>query len=52
VKSWKVYLLKPANVSDLDRWPEYHQWLLMKLERLRTIFGPRIKSLSLPAGSS
>jgi hypothetical protein len=52
VKSWKAYVVKRANAADVDRWPEYHQWLLARLERLRAAFGPRLKTLPLPAAAS
>jgi hypothetical protein len=52
VKSWKIYAQKPVNVADVERWPEHHTWLLTRLERLRTVFGPRAKMLGLPAAGS
>jgi hypothetical protein len=48
VKSWKASISRFVNVTDTDRWPEYHLWLLARLERLRAVFGPRVKSLVLP----
>jgi hypothetical protein len=48
VKSWKAYVLKPTDVSDVERWPECHHWLLTKLERLRDVFAPRVKMLGPP----
>jgi hypothetical protein len=35
--------------ANVDRWPESNQWLLTKLERFHAVFGPRVKSLSLPS---
>jgi hypothetical protein len=52
VKSWKAYVTKPTNVADLDRWPDCHEWLLAKLERLRAVFGPRVKALALPVANA
>jgi hypothetical protein len=51
VKSWKAYVLKPVNVADTEHWPAHHQWLLTRLERLRAVFGPRAKMLSLPVAA-
>jgi hypothetical protein len=41
----RIYLRKPANINDRGQWPDYHAWLLQKLEALHKIFGQRVRQL-------
>ena len=41
----RIYIRKGVNLHDRQNWPEYHTWILEELERLKTVFGPRIKGL-------
>lgn len=44
-KTCRIYLRKPADIRDTKKWPEYHEWLLSKLEALYKAFAPRVKNL-------
>ena len=46
----RIHLRKPSDVFDREQWPDYHRWLLEKLEALHDVFSPRIKQLSLTNG--
>jgi len=41
-----VYNLENADPLDQQRWPEYRQWMKTHLERLNTVFRPRVRSLN------
>lgn len=43
--------LEGADFRDREDWPRQHQWLLMELEKLYKVFGPRLRNLP-PLGSS
>jgi hypothetical protein len=47
-KSCKMYISQPVNAMEMDAWQQYQEWLLGKLERLRAVFSPRVRSLILP----
>jgi hypothetical protein len=42
-----ISLLREADLTDRDRWPEYLDWLIDKVRRYREVFGPRVKRLDL-----
>lgn len=44
----RIFLRKPAVLTDRGKWPEYHAWLLEKLELLHRIFSPLVKQLDVP----
>lgn len=44
-KSAKIYVRRPADLSDEEAWPEFHQWLLDKLEDLNRVFRNRVRTL-------
>ena len=46
-RSCRIYLRSTVDLSDRQRWPEYHEWLRTKLEALRRVFGPRVKTLKM-----
>jgi hypothetical protein len=33
-----------------EQYPELHAWMLSKMDRFRSVFGPRVKALSLSPG--
>jgi hypothetical protein len=41
----RIYVRRPALLTDRDHWPEYHAWLLQKLEALHKTFAQRVKQL-------
>lgn len=41
----RVYLRKDADLDDRARWPEYHAWLVEKLDAFHRVFQPIIKSM-------
>jgi hypothetical protein len=41
----RIYLRKPATLTDRSRWPEYHAWLLAKLGVLHKAFAQRVRLL-------
>jgi hypothetical protein len=43
----RIFLTAPADLSQPEKWPEYFQWLQLKLEQLRKIFRNRIRKLNL-----
>jgi hypothetical protein len=36
-----------ASITDEKQYEELHSWMLAKMDRFRTVFAARIKSLSL-----
>lgn len=42
----RVTVVRDAVLSDEDRWPEYHEWLLERGAELHDAFGDRVRSLS------
>ncbi|HEY3283119.1 MAG TPA: DUF4268 domain-containing protein [Armatimonadota bacterium] len=40
-----VLRLPQTDPSDQEQWPVQHQWLRQSLERLRQVFGPRVRGL-------
>ncbi|MEZ4601354.1 MAG: DUF4268 domain-containing protein [Syntrophotaleaceae bacterium] len=48
-KSCRVYIRKDANLQDRAKWDDQHQWLKSNLEKLNSVFRPRIRNLVLPA---
>lgn len=40
-----ILALPNANIKDTKLWPEQHKWLADHLERLNTVFRPRIQAL-------
>jgi len=43
--SAKVYVRRDADLKDRTKWPEYFDWQIGKLDKLYTVFSPRIKNL-------
>jgi Domain of unknown function (DUF4268) len=41
----RIYLRKPAVLTDRNQWSEYHTWLLKKLEILHKTFAQRVRQL-------
>lgn len=41
----RIYLRKKAVLTDRSQWPDYHAWLLQKLEALHKTFAPRVRQL-------
>ncbi|QDU39201.1 hypothetical protein Mal4_35380 [Maioricimonas rarisocia] len=50
-RTCRIYQRLTVDLHDRDRWPEYHEWLRTKLERLRKVFRPRVMQLSTSAPS-
>jgi hypothetical protein len=47
VKARRIFLRRAADLEDRSAWPEYCEWLTVKLDRLHEVFQPRVKSLDL-----
>ena len=45
LKNCRIYLRRTVNLKNTKEWPEYHLWLLGKLEKLNKVFSPRVKDL-------
>ena len=45
-----IRLLRKADLSRRDRWPEYVAWMVDGIKRFRETFGPRVKRLELSRG--
>ncbi len=45
----RIQLRRPANIRDKSDWATQHLWLREKLEKLKTVFAPRVKALKVPA---
>jgi hypothetical protein len=41
----RIYDRRPALLTGRGRWPDYHAWLLEKLEMLHKAFAQRVKQL-------
>lgn len=41
-----LYHLENVDPFDQQRWPEYRQWMKERLERLNTVFRPRVRALN------
>jgi hypothetical protein len=41
----RIYVRRPAELEDRKKWPEYHEWLLKKLETFHKVFAGRIREL-------
>jgi hypothetical protein len=47
-KASRIVLYKTGvDPSNEAQYPELHAWMLSKMERFRSVFGPRVKALSL-----
>ena len=44
-KTWRAYLRKTADVQDRSSWPNQHEWLRSRLDRLSEVFGTMVKGL-------
>jgi hypothetical protein len=44
-KMCRIYLRKSVDLRDREQWPNHHHWLFEKLEKLYTVFRPRIRDL-------
>lgn len=44
----KIILRRSADIRRREAWPEYHEWLRLKLEALHRAFVPRIARLTVP----
>ena len=45
----RILLHRLADLEDRSAWPEYHRWLLAKLDKLDEVFRPRVQSLDVEA---
>ena len=52
VQRCRAFVRREADLSARDRWPEYHAWLLQRLDRMHELFQPRIMQLDVEALSS
>jgi hypothetical protein len=41
----RIYLRRSATLTDRSQWPEYHVWLLGKLETLHKTFAQRVRQI-------
>jgi len=44
-RSCRIYVRTTVDLNDRQRWPEYHEWLKLKLDALRKVFAKRVKTL-------
>ena len=44
-KTWRAYLRKTADIQDRSSWPNQHEWLRSRLDRLSEVFGRMVKGL-------
>jgi hypothetical protein len=44
----KLYVRRSADLESRKDWPEYHTWLLAKLEVFHRTFAPRVQTLDVP----
>ncbi|EAQ78797.1 DUF4268 domain-containing protein [Blastopirellula marina] len=44
-RTCRAYLTATADLHDHAKWPEYHEWLRVKLNRMFKIFAPKVKLL-------
>ena len=45
VRQKRIHFRKSIDFEDESKWPEYHEWLRIHLDRLYSVFSPRLKSL-------
>ena len=50
-KSCRISLRKVVEVTNRDRWPEYHEWMKDKMELMREVLGPIVKKLDTSVGA-
>ncbi len=43
---YRIYVSRPADVADRDLWPEFYEWLLVKLDLFEKVFRPIVKDLT------
>ena len=44
-KTWRAYLRRTADIQDRSSWPDQHEWLRSRLDRLSEVFGPMVGGL-------
>ena len=44
-KTWRAYLRETADIQDRSSWPDQHEWLRSRLDRLSEVFGPMVRGL-------
>ena len=42
-QSSRLYVRKPVDLESRDHWPDYHRWLVQKLDRLHEVFSPKVR---------
>jgi hypothetical protein len=47
VQACRVYVRRPAEVLDRERWPDYREWLKSRLEAFDSVFRPILGDLDL-----
>ncbi|MCC7137657.1 MAG: DUF4268 domain-containing protein [Planctomycetes bacterium] len=50
VAAKRVFVARPARLAAEGEWPEQHEWLRQRLERLHDVFAKRVKALASPVG--
>lgn len=45
VHNCRIYVRQTADVTDRDAWPAQHAWLAERLERMREVFQPLVRTL-------
>lgn len=46
VRARRIYLRRDADLEDRGRWPDYHCWLVKKLDQMHAVFAPRVAELA------
>jgi hypothetical protein len=47
----RIYVRRPAEISNRSQWPEYFEWFKEKLEAIARVFVPRVRALGEDAAS-
>ncbi len=48
----KIYARRDADLHDRDSWEELQEWLTSHLDKMKQVFGPRIRSLEVEVGQA
>ena len=48
-RTCRIYVRRSVNLRNQGEWPQQHEWLAQKLERLHAVFAPIVKTLNVGA---
>ncbi len=46
-RTCRIYLRKTVDLHNHDEWPQYHEWLRIKLDTMRKVFSPIVKAMDI-----